>query len=267
MIARRDSWIWLAPALGFLGVYFILPLMWLAVDAARKPLQMPANMGEMLANTLAFLVVMPLASLLIGLGVLLGTRRHRFGRILRLFFAMPLLINLIGAAAMWRFVFAYLPEGQTQIGALNALLQMFDLSPIPFLARPIWASASLIAISIWSQTGVVVLLLGAALAKIDPRLSDAARLDGASGARVFFEVELAQIRGAIYAVLGLILLFSIKTIDVIAALTGGAFATSTLAFGLFRAAFRPDLAPTIIVMGACLCLLVLPIAWVLRRST
>ena len=38
---------------------------------------------------------------------------------------MPMAISFVGASVIWKFIYDYRGEGQTQIGLLNAIVQGF----------------------------------------------------------------------------------------------------------------------------------------------
>ena len=66
---------------------------------------------------------------------------------------MPMAISFVGASVIWRFVYAFTPAGEDQIGVLNAAWVGLGDDPKAWLQQPPWNTLFLIAIMIWIQTG------------------------------------------------------------------------------------------------------------------
>lgn len=83
-------------------------------------------------------------------------------------------------------------------GMINlALHRLFHIEPIYFMASPFWWPIVFTASTVWQTAGWGTILYLAAIAGIDPRLYEAAKIDGASKLRQIFHITLPGIRGTI----------------------------------------------------------------------
>ena len=64
---------------------------------------------------------------------------------------------------IWKFIYEYRGEGQTQIGLLNAIVQCLGGTPQVWISLPFWNNFFLMVILIWIQTGFAMVILSAAL--------------------------------------------------------------------------------------------------------
>ena len=62
---------------------------------------------------------------------------------------MPMAISFVGASIIWRFVYAYKPAGEDQIGVLNELVTFFGGEPHAWFTIAPWNNIFLIIILIW----------------------------------------------------------------------------------------------------------------------
>ena len=87
---------------------------------------------------------------------------------------MPMAISFVGASVIWRFVYAFTPAGNDQIGLLNAVWVGLGGEPQTWIQNQPWNSLFLIVIMIWIQTGFAMVLLSAAIKGVPPELTEAA---------------------------------------------------------------------------------------------
>lgn len=81
-------------------------------------------------------------------------------------------------------------------GALNGLLRNLGLNPVNWL-EGVWARRSMVLLYLWKHCGLFTLLLTAALETVPKDEREAALLDGAGKARMFFSIELHHIAPAL----------------------------------------------------------------------
>lgn len=93
-------------------------------------------------------------------------------------------------------------------GALNGLIRVVGLKPVNWLDG-VWARRSMILLYLWKHCGLFTLLLTAALETVPKDEREAALLDGAGRARMFFSIELHHIAPALLftALAGLLFAF------------------------------------------------------------
>lgn len=87
-------------------------------------------------------------------------------------------------------------------GILNrALVEIFNIDPVPFLTHPYWFAPNIVLQVIWKEAGWGTVIFLAALAGIDPQLHEAAVLDGASRLQRIRDVVLPGLKNVIVILL------------------------------------------------------------------
>lgn len=249
--ARIRPWLFLAPALLLLGLYLVYPALatlWLSFHgpdgrifvgmANHAWLLQDTEVWRAALNSALWLLVVPAAATGLGLAAAALTDRIWWGGVARALIFLPTAVSLVGAAVIWKFVYDYRPAGTAQIGLLNAVVAWAGGEPRAWLAMPFWNSFFLMAVLVWIQTGFAMMLLLAALRGIPEDTVEAAMLDGATGLRVFLDVELPQIRGAVAAVWVANALVVLKVFDIVIAMTNGQWNSNVLANLMFNWMFR-----------------------------
>ena len=152
---------------------------------------------------------------------------------------MPMSISFVSAAAIWKFMYAYVPPGRPKIGLFNAILANFGIPEQTWLMidRLRFNSFLLMIIIVWLQAGFSMVLLSAAIKAVPEETLEAAKLDGCAAGQVFFKVILPQIRGTVMAVFITVLIGVMKIFDIVLAMTGGNFNTSVLGFEFYKEFF------------------------------
>jgi alpha-glucoside transport system permease protein len=175
----------------------------------------------------------------VGLGLLIAVLadRSRFETVAKAIVFVPMAISLVGASVIWRFVYAFAPAGQPQIGALNAIITGWGFAPQPWLTLQPWNNLFLILVMIWSQTGFATVLFSAALKGVPVDLVEAARVDGANEFQAFFRIIMPQIQGTLLTVTTTIAIGTLKIFDVVYVMTGGQYGTSVVGTEFFRQFF------------------------------
>jgi alpha-glucoside transport system permease protein len=189
-------------------------------------------------NNIGWLIVVPFASTAIGLVVAVLADRVRWEALAKAFIFMPMAISFVGAAIIWRFMYAYKPEGTTQIGTLNAILVGLGGEPSTFYTVPPLNNLALMVILIWIQAGFAMVLLSAALKGVPDETLEAARIDGANEVQIFFRVMIPQIIPTLTVVMTTIIIVVLKIFDIVFTMTNGQFETEVLANYMFRWMFR-----------------------------
>lgn len=214
------------------------------------------NFLNVLLNNLLWVLVVPAATVLIGLGVAILTDRlgKRREQSFKAMIFIPMAISGIAAAVTWRFIYFYAPPGNPQIYLLNAAwTAITGQDPVPWLTIDAARVNSflLMVIVIWLQTGFAMVLLSAAVKGVPEETIEAARLDGASERRTFLLVIVPQIRGTVLAVFVTITIFVMKSFDIIYAMTGGQYNTSVLVVEFYSQLFsfqNPGKAAAVVVV-------------------
>jgi alpha-glucoside transport system permease protein len=187
---------------------------------------------ETLFNTLLWIIIVPIVTVVLGLLVAvladrLSTKGENFTKTI---IFLPMAISMIGAATIWRFVYAYEPKGQTQIGIQNALIGIFNWGPIAWLQKSGFHLNSLLLmlILLWAQIGFSMVLLSAAVKGVPVDTLEAARIDGATERQIFFRVVVPQIKGTLITVFITVTIGVMKIFDIVYVNTNGNFNTNVL---------------------------------------
>lgn len=191
------------------------------------------NFQSTLVNTFLWVLIVPSVTIVIGLAVaaLADRLRGRSEKLVKTMIFLPMAISMVGAATVWRFVYAYQPAGQTQTGLLNAVWTSTGADPVPWLNTSTFRLNTLLlmVILLWAQVGYAMVLLSAAIKSVPVETLEAARVDGARESQVFFRVILPQIKGTIIAVLVTVTIMVMKIFDIVYTNTNGQFNTNVLA--------------------------------------
>lgn len=156
----------------------------------------------------------------------------RLNAVLRTLVVMPLLIPLVAAAAL--FTFILLPGD----GLVDFYLARLGLGMVNWLGDPDLALGSIIAITVWKNTGYYMLFFLAGLAGVPQDLLDAATIDGAGAIRRFRAVTLPLLGPTFGFVLPIALLNALTQIDHVIMVTQGgpSDATNLLLYYIYQQA-------------------------------
>ena len=161
-------------------------------------------------------------SLTLALAFALGLREStRFASILRTLIALPLLIPLVAAAAL--FIFIFLPGA----GLLDYYLAKLGVSETNWLGDPSLALGSIIAITVWKNTGYYMLFFLAGLSGIPQDFIDAAKIDGAGAWQRFLRITFPLLMPTLGFVSVIAVLNVLTQVDHVIVMTQGGPSDST----------------------------------------
>ncbi|WP_308798781.1 carbohydrate ABC transporter permease [Agromyces silvae] len=239
----------IAPGVLFVAVLLYLPLLWTTFLSFTEynGLGDPdwvgvANYGEMfddpsflvsLGNTLLWVVGTLLIPVGIGLGIALMTWNLAGGIWLRLPFLIPYALSGIGVGLIWSFILS-------SNGALDQALAMFGITDTPrWLVDAPLNTVVMIVAAAWQGVGVNALLFTIGLNSIPKEPLEAARMDGARGLRLFGSILWPMLRPLTAVVVGLSIVASLKTFDIVQGMTKGGpgRASETLALTMYKETF------------------------------
>jgi alpha-glucoside transport system permease protein len=195
------------------------------------------SMLEAFRNNLIWLFLGTGLTVSLGLLIAVLADRSRFETIAKAIIFMPMAISLVGASVIWRFMYAYAPPGQPQVGVQNALVSAFGLDPQSWLTLQPWNNLFLVLVLIWSGTGFAMVIFSAALKGVPVELLEAARLDGANEVQAFFRVIVPYIQGTILTVTTTVAIGTLKVFDVVFVTTGGQYGTAVIGTEFYRQFF------------------------------
>ncbi len=210
MKSAHAVWLFLAPALLVLAVFFLLPVLGaLALSFTDYDLYALADLHNLrfvalgnywmllhrpqfwaaLGHTFYFVVVgvprAPAAAL--GAALLLHSPLARCKAFFRTALFAPVVTTAVATAVVWRYLF------NTKYGWANHLLGMLGIHPVDWLGDPHWAMPTIILFAVWKNFGYNMIILLAGLQAVPAELYEAARIDGASAWRQFRHVTLPML--------------------------------------------------------------------------
>ncbi len=194
---RRAGWMFLAPALLLIGVFFVVPVLAGLVlsftDFDLYAIGNPANarfvglgnyqavlanpvFWKALGNTFYFVVVGGPLSVLVSLAaaLLVHSKRAKWPGFFRTVYFTPVVTTLVAVAIVWRYL------DHPKYGLVNALLNKIGLPSVDWLGDPHWSMPAIVILAVWKNFGYNMLIFIAGLANIPDEQYEAAQLDGAN---------------------------------------------------------------------------------------
>lgn len=170
------------------------------------------------------------------LGIFVGYRLQKTFRGRDLLFTalmLPMMLSPVVAGFLWRYML------NSEWGVVNFLVSLFGFAKVDWLGQAgpaLWAAA---VVDTWMWTPFIILLATAAFRGIPETIYEAAEVDGASAAYVFFRITLPMSAPVLFIALILRLIDSFKQYDLFVALTGGGpgSSTETVSFAVAKTAF------------------------------
>jgi multiple sugar transport system permease protein len=207
---RRAAWVFLAPALVLIAVFFFVPILaglvmsftdfdlyaigspetvrFLGLRNYRQVLG-DAEFWHAMRNTAYFVVVGGPLSVLASLGaaLLVNAKLARWKGLFRTIYFMPVVTTMVAVAIVWRYLL------HPRYGLINAGLAHAGLPAIDWLGDPHWAMPAIILLAVWKNFGYNMLIFIAGLQAIPEELHEAAELDGAGARARFLHITLPSL--------------------------------------------------------------------------
>jgi len=184
--------------------------------------------------TVQFVVAVVILEFVIGFTVALMLNAvTRFKDVYYLILLLPLLINPVVVALIWRMFL------HPELGIVNYLLSLVYIGPVNWLGDVRIAFWTVVLVDIWHQVSFMIILLLAGLSALPREPYEAARMEGASTIQAFIYVTLPLMRPVIAVTLLIRLIFAVKTFDLVFIMTRGGPGTSTdlISYYIYRSAF------------------------------
>jgi alpha-glucoside transport system permease protein len=272
-------WVFVGPALLLLAIFLLYPAIntimlsfqdadganWIGFDNYINIINDPALLRSV-RNTVAWMIVVPAAGVLIGLVfAVLADRLHRGESLAKSMIFLPMAISFVGASVLWGFIYDWRPTGN-QTGLLNGIMVGLGREPTAWLAVTPWNNLFLMIIMIWMQTGFAMVILSAAIKGVPEDIIEAARIDGATELQVFYRITVPSIMSAIVVVTTTMVINVLKVFDIVWVMTGGRDGTEVIAERMIRWAFSFRNAGQGAAIAVMLFVLVLPVmVWNIQR--
>ncbi len=247
-----QGWLYVAPALGLTGVFFLWPLAMVAwISAHNWPLiGRPRWIGwrnyvaafdddvflDAIRFTVAYAAIITpvLFVVAFGLALLANVERRGVG-VFRTVWFLPTSIGISTASVLW----VWMLNGD--VGVFTTILNALGLvhGPVPYLDSSMAATAAASSMVVWKTAGFTMILLLVGLQGIPRELHEAARIDGASYWQDFRHITLPLMRRTLRLALMLSVTGSLLVFDPFYVITRGGPQNGTISivYWIYNSAF------------------------------
>lgn len=274
-IARNlQPFVFVGPAVVIMGWFLAVPVVrsliasfrnylgtaWVGLENYKFAFTDP-RMLETFRNNLLWLVFGTFFSVAFGLLIATLADRSKAEVLYKSIIFTPYALSFVGAGVIWKFIYTYKGTGVgiREIGLLNAVVTALGGTPQPWLNLTPWNNFFLIVIMVWLQTGYAMVILSSAIKGVPAELLEAARIDGANEFKIFFSIIIPYIKGTLLTVTTTIIIFSLKTFDIVRVMTGGNNGTNVIANEFYLQSFTYNHAGRASAIAIILLLLVTPV--------
>ncbi|MEX1296247.1 MAG: sugar ABC transporter permease [Candidatus Limnocylindrales bacterium] len=175
------------------------------VNVFTKPILQQTGFWQLFLQTIVWTVVCIFFHVTLGVALALMLNRQMRGRtfyraVLILPWAIPVFISL----QIWRTEFNF------QFGAVNQLLGLVGIEPIPWMIDPFWNFTAMIIANVWLGVPFMMVITLGGLQSISSDYYEAAEIDGANGRQQLFRITLPLLRPVLLpaVLLGVFLTFN-----------------------------------------------------------
>ncbi|MGI8880901.1 MAG: carbohydrate ABC transporter permease [Jatrophihabitans sp.] len=245
------AWLFLLPSLVIFGLFVFYPLGRAAYISTRAsdilgnptvPVGLKnfhrlftADFAAILERTGIFVIITVIPGIVLPLVLAVPMSQHLPGmKIFRTAFALPFAYSVATAAVAFSYIL------NPSVSRLNAIIENLGGHGLPWTTSSQWALISVAIVVVWMNTGFNLLVIAAALSGVDETVQEAARLDGATGFRLFRTVTLPLITPSIFFLVVITTLNSLQTFGQLLILTpagGPDHSTTTLVYSIYNTAF------------------------------
>lgn len=209
------GWLYLLPAILFLGAFMVYPLIDVFVysfeEGYNSASQTFFGIGlynysyvlrdpyfiQALKNT--FILVIITVPVSTGLALLISAALSSVKKLRNLFqtvYFLPYVTNTLAVGLVFMILFK---KTAYTDGLANLILGWFGLTPVDFISGPYWARIFVLCFyTVWTVMPFKILILTSALASVDQSYYNAARIDGTSTLRIFTRITLPLISPMIF---------------------------------------------------------------------
>ncbi len=212
---NRKGWLYLLPAILFLGVFMIYPLVDVFVYSFEEGYNFASqsfwdvglyNFSYVLHDVYflqavknTFLMVIITVPLSTGIALLISLGLSSIKPLRKLYqtiYFLPYVTNTLAVGLVFMILFK---KTAYTDGFVNLILNWFGHESIDFIDGPYWAKMFVMCFYIiWVVMPFKILLLTSALASVNQSYYNAARVDGTSSFRIFYKITLPMISPTLF---------------------------------------------------------------------
>ncbi|MCR4905552.1 MAG: sugar ABC transporter permease [Clostridiales bacterium] len=204
------AWLYLAPAIAFLGLFMVYPLVDVVVYSLEEGynsasqsyfgvglynfsyvLRDPYFLQAVKNTMILVLITVPVST---GLALLISLGLNSIKALKKLFqtvYFLPYVTNTLAVGLVFMILFKKTAYSD---GLINLLIHAFGGPTVDFIDGPYWAKILVLSIyTVWIVLPFKILILTSALASVNPMYYSAAKVDGTSKRRIFWRITLPMI--------------------------------------------------------------------------
>ena len=214
-ISRFKGWLYLLPAMAFLGVFMVYPLIDVFVYSFEEGYNFASQSYfgtgsynysyvlhdpyflQAVKNTFIIVIItVPLSTLIaLGISVMLSSIT-KLKSLFQTIYFLPYVTNTLAVGLVFMILFK---KTAYTDGMVNLLINAFGGQSVDFIDGPYWAKMTVMCIyTIWVVMPFKILILTSALSSVNPDYYAAARVDGTRPWRIFYRITLPMISPMIF---------------------------------------------------------------------
>ena len=204
------GWLYLLPAILFLGIFMVYPLIDVLIYSFEENFNFASQTHQgiglknyefvlkdpyflqALKNTFILVMITVPLSTLLSLVISVGLASiKKLRELFQTIYFLPYVTNTIAVGMVFMILFA---KTEYTNGLINIILGAFGISPIDFITGPYWAKMLVLCVyTVWVVMPFKVLVLTSALASVDQNYYNAAMIDGTPKFRTFTRITIPMI--------------------------------------------------------------------------
>ncbi len=212
---NRKAWLYLLPAIAFLGVFMVYPLVDVLVYSFEERFNFASqtytgvgwyNYAHVLRDPYflqavknTFILVIITVPLSTGLALLISLGLNSIKPLRQAYqtvFFLPYVTNTLAVGLVFMILFKKTAYSD---GMINLLIEAFGGEAVDFIDGPYWAKMLVMCLyTVWVVMPFKILILTSALASVNQDYYKAARVDGTSKWRIFTRITLPMISPMIF---------------------------------------------------------------------
>ena len=213
--SKFKGWLYLLPAMLFLGCFMVYPLIDVFIysfeEGYNSASQTYFGVGlynysyvlhdpyflQALKNTFVLVVITVPLSTLIALLISIGLSSiQKLRDAFQTIFFLPYVTNTLAVGLVFMILFKQTPYTD---GLANLIIGLFGAGPIDFIDGPYWAKMFVLCFyTVWVVMPFKILVLTSALASVDQKHYDSAKVDGTPRWRTFTRITLPLISPSLF---------------------------------------------------------------------
>lgn len=212
---NRKGWLYLLPAMLFLGAFMVYPLIDVFIysfeESFNSASQSFTGVGiynylyvlhdpyflQAVKNTfLLVIITVPVSTILALLISLALSSIQKLRELFQTIFFLPYVTNTLAVGLVFMILFKKTDYTE---GMVNLLINFFGGESVDFISGPYWAKMLVLCLyTIWVVMPFKVLVLTGALASVNENYYNAARVDGTGQMRMFTHITLPMISPSVF---------------------------------------------------------------------